>query len=63
LSAAILTVLPEFLRQFDIEQYRLILYALLLILMMLLRPQGLLGIHEIWDLWPIHRTPASNVKA
>jgi branched-chain amino acid transport system permease protein len=63
LSAAILTVLPEFLRQLDIEQYRLILYALLLILMMLLRPQGLLGIHEIWDLWPIHRTPASNVKA
>jgi branched-chain amino acid transport system permease protein len=63
LSAAILTVLPEFLRQFDIEQYRLILYALLLILMMLLRPQGLLGIHEIWDLWPFRRSSASNVKA
>ena len=48
LAAAILTVLPELLRDFD--QYRLIVYALLLIGMMLLRPQGLFGIHEIWDL-------------
>ena len=48
LAAIILTVLPEVLRDFD--QYRLIVYALLLIGMMLLRPQGLFGIHEIWDL-------------
>src|SRR3954469_722749 len=47
LAAIILTVLPEPLRQFD--QYRLIVYALLLIGMMLVRPQGLFGIHEIWD--------------
>ena len=50
LAAIILTVLPEALRDFD--QYRLIVYALLLIGMMLLRPQGLFGIHEIWDFWP-----------
>jgi branched-chain amino acid transport system permease protein len=50
LAAAILTALPEVLRQFD--QYRLIVYALLLIGMMLLRPQGLFGIHEIWDFIP-----------
>ena len=50
LAASLLTALPEFLR--DFEQYRLIVYALLLIIMMLVRPQGLLGIHEIWDLWP-----------
>ena len=50
LAAAILTALPEFLR--DFEQYRLIVYALLLIVMMLLRPQGLFGIHEIWQIWP-----------
>jgi branched-chain amino acid transport system permease protein len=50
LAAAILTVLPEVLRDFD--QYRLIVYAILLIGMMLLRPQGLFGIHEIWDFWP-----------
>jgi branched-chain amino acid transport system permease protein len=50
LAAIILTSLPELLRQFD--QYRLIVYALLLIGMMLMRPQGLFGIHEIWDFWP-----------
>jgi ABC-type branched-subunit amino acid transport system ATPase component len=50
LAAVILTALPEVLR--DFEQYRLIVYALLLVGMMLLRPQGLFGIHEIWHLWP-----------
>jgi branched-chain amino acid transport system permease protein len=42
LAAIILTVLPELLR--DIQQYRMIIYALLLIIMMILRPQGLFGI-------------------
>jgi branched-chain amino acid transport system permease protein len=46
LAAIILTVLPELLR--DFQQYRLIVFALLLIVMMLVRPQGLFGIHEIW---------------
>jgi branched-chain amino acid transport system permease protein len=49
-AAGLLTVLPEVLRQFD--QYRLIVYALLLIGMMLLRPQGLFGSWEIWDWIP-----------
>lgn len=40
-AAGLLTVLNEFLRQF--EQYRMIIFALLLIVMMILRPQGLLG--------------------
>jgi len=40
-AALLLTVLNEFLRQF--EQYRMIVFALLLIGMMILRPQGLLG--------------------
>lgn len=64
LSAGLLTALPEFLREF--EQYRLIVYALLLIIMMLVRPQGLLGIHEIWDLWPRRRStslPSSTVTS
>ena len=56
LAAGILTALPEFLRDFD--QYRLIVYALLLITMMLVRPQGLLGIHEVWNVWPFRRTSA-----
>lgn len=60
LAALILTALPEILRGF--EQYRLIVFALLLILMMILRPQGLFGMHEIWQLWPFHRetTPTKD---
>ncbi|MBS0197617.1 MAG: branched-chain amino acid ABC transporter permease [Planctomycetes bacterium] len=33
----------------DLSAYRMILYALALILMMILRPQGLFGVFEIWD--------------
>lgn len=42
-AAIILTILPELLR--DIQEFRMIIYALLLIIMMLLRPQGLFNIH------------------
>jgi hypothetical protein len=31
----------------------MILYALTLILMMILRPQGLFGVREIWSAWRI----------
>lgn len=48
LAAAILTILPEQLRSF--EQYRMVIYALSLILMMIVRPQGLFGIREVWEL-------------
>ncbi len=41
LAAILLTVLNEFLRNF--EQYRMIVFALLLIIMMIARPQGLIG--------------------
>jgi branched-chain amino acid transport system permease protein len=58
LAAMILTALPEVLR--DFEQYRLIVYSLLLIGMMLLRPQGLFGIHEIWDLWRRRKNSAAK---
>lgn len=62
LAAIILTILPEALR--DVDQYRLIVYALLLIGMMLLRPQGLFGIHEIWDWRPkwLFRNRASSTS-
>ncbi len=36
-------------RGFDLGQYRMIVYALALILIMIFRPQGLLGVNEIWD--------------
>ncbi len=41
LAAILLTVLNEFLREF--EQYRMIVFSLLLIVMMIARPQGLIG--------------------
>jgi len=39
LAAILLTLLPEFLRAVD--QYRMILYSVLLIVLMLVRPKGL----------------------
>lgn len=44
LSAIILTVLPELLREFS--QYRLLVYSLALVIMMIFRPQGMLGRYE-----------------
>jgi branched-chain amino acid transport system permease protein len=48
IAAVVLTILPEALR--DVAQYRMVVYALMLILIMIARPQGLLGVREIWDL-------------
>jgi len=45
LAAVLLTVLPEALRGFS--EYRMIAYALLIIVMMMLRPQGLF----VWPFW------------
>src|SRR5207244_10637437 len=53
LAAVILSLLPEFLRGF--VQYRLIVYALLLILMMIFRPQGLFGVKEVWEFFRAKR--------
>ncbi|MBX3357046.1 MAG: branched-chain amino acid ABC transporter permease [Phycisphaeraceae bacterium] len=39
----------------NLADYRLVLYASLLITMMLARPQGLFGIHEIWEMIPRRR--------
>ncbi len=50
IAAVLLTLLPEWLRGLD--DYRMIIYSLLLIVMMIVRPQGLFGIHEIWDYFP-----------
>jgi branched-chain amino acid transport system permease protein len=58
LAATLLTALPEFLRGF--EEYRLIVYALLLVGMMIVRPQGLFGMNEIWNYWPRRSEPAAE---
>ena len=48
LAAGILTLLPELFR--DFADYRMPVYALALIIVMIVRPQGLFGIKELWDL-------------
>ncbi len=49
-AAIVLTVAPEFLRAID--QYRPVLYSELLIALMLIRPEGLLGAREVWEVVP-----------
>lgn len=60
LAGAVLSALPELLR--PIAEYRMVIYALLLITMMILRPTGFLGGHELSDLvraaWRRARRPA-----
>jgi branched-chain amino acid transport system permease protein len=54
LAAIGLTILPEALRplqQITGIDFRMIIYSLVLILFMLLRPNGLLGRNELSDLW------------
>jgi branched-chain amino acid transport system permease protein len=48
LAAVTLTAAPEILR--GIGEWRMVLYSLLLIVTMLLRPQGLLGQRELWPI-------------
>ncbi len=59
LAAIVLTLLPEALRSFS--EFRMPIYALALILMMILRPQGILGLKEIWELpWFTRRKAAKE---
>ncbi len=44
----------------DLSKYRMILYALALIIMMITRPQGILGLRELWDLRLPKRRPAGG---
>lgn len=44
IAAVVLTILPEFLRGF--EDYRMLIYAVILIIVMLFKPSGLMGQHE-----------------
>jgi branched-chain amino acid transport system permease protein len=45
LAAIILTILPEFLRV--VKDYRMVIYSLILIILMLTRPQGIFGVQEL----------------
>ena len=50
LGSAIITLVMEYFR--DISQYRMLIYGLLLVVIMVVRPEGLLGNREIWSFLP-----------
>jgi branched-chain amino acid transport system permease protein len=56
LAASGLTIALELLRGMD--QYRMVLYSLLLVVLMLTRPTGLFGTREVWELLPGARRKA-----
>jgi branched-chain amino acid transport system permease protein len=60
ISAVVLTLGLEALREF--QAYRMVVYAALLIALMLLRPQGIFGTHELWDL-PLFKRRAPRPDA
>lgn len=53
LGAIVITIMPELLRKLpgDLYSYRLVIYSLLLIVIMLTRPQGVLGAKEFGLSW------------
>lgn len=44
-----LTVMPEILRLLNVEQYQMALFSVILLVMVLVRPQGIMGKKELWD--------------
>jgi len=63
IAAIVLTVLPEALR--PVKDYRMVIYSLLLIILMLARPQGLFGTRELSlpRLWRRIRRPRDPAGA
>src|SRR5882762_7110417 len=53
IAAAVLTLLPEYLRA--LANLRMVIYSVALVVLMLVRPRGLLGTREIWDFLPWRR--------
>ncbi len=59
IGAIIVSVLPEVLRGFS--QYRLVIFPLVLIVVMLVRPHGLFGFQEVWQVFKKKRVePKKN---
>lgn len=52
-----LQYLSENVRTMDMDKWRMVIYSILIILMMLFRPRGLLGQAEITDLYKFFRRP------
>lgn len=63
IAASSLTILPEFLRVVGFEQWRLVVYPLLLIVLMLWWPSGLMGNREFRFLGPAGRALPEGADA
>jgi branched-chain amino acid transport system ATP-binding protein len=65
IAASVLTILPEYLRV--LANLRMVIYSVALIVLMLVRPRGLLGTTELWDYvrrWkPFRKPPAGKREA
>jgi branched-chain amino acid transport system permease protein len=65
IAAAVLTLLPEYLR--SVANLRMVIYSIALIVLMLVRPRGLLGTREAWDvvrdLWRKRKGGGATVAA
>ena len=60
LGSAAITLIMEYFR--DISQYRMLIYGLLLVIIMVFRPEGLLGSHEVWDFFRFSRKKGGEKK-
>jgi len=58
LAAIVLTVLPEALR--GVKEYRMVIYAVLLIVLMITRPSGIMGTRELRLPWPRKKRAAGS---
>ena len=60
IAAIVLTLLPEVLR--PVKEFRMVLYSLMLIILMITRPQGLMGTRELSLGWLLGRRPAKAAR-
>ncbi len=51
LAAVLVTYAPYLLRDVGLDQYRMVIYSLSLVVLMVVRPQGLFGMHEAWTVF------------
>jgi branched-chain amino acid transport system permease protein len=58
MAAIVLTVLPEALR--GVKEYRMVIYAVLLIVLMITRPSGIMGTRELRLPWPRRKRAAGS---
>src|SRR5207248_11762609 len=61
IAATVLTILPEYLRA--LANLRMVIYSVALIVLMLVRPRGLLGTTELWDFIRKKRPPRGKREA